>query len=78
MPEHMRRNSNTEDQAEAEQWLSAREIMEKLKVSRSQIHRLAIKHSWRRLDVSTGTRGNNQGVRYSRDSVDHFIHKHTF
>jgi hypothetical protein len=59
----------------SKRWCSARECAEMLGVSVSQLRRLAVKHNFRALDTSTGTKGRNQGVRYSLRSIEDFEEK---
>jgi hypothetical protein len=53
-------------------WLSPLEVSMRLGVSRSQVSRLAVKHSWKKLDVSTSPQAKNAGVRYLLSSIEQY------
>jgi hypothetical protein len=53
-------------------WISARTAAGRLGISVTQLRRLASKHQFRRLDVSTGVKGKNQGVRYLLQSIEDY------
>jgi hypothetical protein len=68
----MARTSTSPDLDTPQGWLAPAHVAARLGVSRAQVSRLAVKHAWRRLDVSTGTKGRNQGVRYALNSIEEF------
>ena len=53
-------------------WLSPADVSERLGISRAQVSRLAVKHGWRRLDVSTSPKARNAGVRYALSSIEDY------
>jgi hypothetical protein len=59
-------------------WLSPAAVALRLGISRAQVSRLAVKHSWRRLDVSTSPKAKNAGVRYSLSSILEHERLHSF
>ena len=78
MKEHMHHMERASDVEDRQLWLSSSELMARWNVSRSQVTRIAIKHSFKRLDTSTGTKGNNQGVRYSIHSIKEYEAKFSY
>lgn len=53
-------------------WLSPAAVSERLGISRAQVSRLAVRHGWKRLDVSTSPNARNAGVRYALDSIEEY------
>ena len=53
-------------------WISPAEVAVRLGVSRAQVSRLAVKHGWKRLDVSTSPKARNAGVRYALSSIEEY------
>lgn len=56
----------------APKWLSPAAVSERLGISRAQVSRLAVRHGWKRLDVSTSPNARNAGVRYALDSIEEY------
>lgn len=63
--------SKVEDERPAgrQVWISPAEAAVRLGVSRSQVARLAARHGWQKLDVSTSPHARNAGVRYALSAI---------
>src|SRR5690242_6486776 len=57
---------------EGPKWLSPAAVAMRLGISRAQVSRLAVKHHWKRLDVSTSPQARNAGVRYALSSIEEY------
>lgn len=64
--------TNPNTQTECPKWLSPAAVATRLGISRAQVSRLAVKHHWKRLDVSTSPQARNAGVRYAVSSVEEY------
>lgn len=64
--------SREHDVEHAVKWVSPAAVAERLGISRAQVSRLATKHHWKRLDVSTSPKAKNAGVRYALDSIEEY------
>jgi hypothetical protein len=59
-------------------WMAPIAVARRLGFSRAQVSRLAVKHGWKRLDISTSPKAKNAGVRYAISSVEAFENSHSF
>ena len=66
------REHNTRTDIEGQKWLSPAAVALRLGISRAQVSRLAVKHGWKRLDVSTSPQARNAGVRYAVTSIEEY------
>lgn len=59
-------------------WMSPAAVAARLGISRAQVSRLAVKHGWKRLDVSTKPGSRNAGVRIAVSSVEAYELSHSY
>jgi hypothetical protein len=59
-------------------WIAPAAVALRLGISRAQVSRLAIRHSWKRLDVSTSPKAKNAGVRYAVSSIEEYERTHSY
>jgi hypothetical protein len=64
--------TNVNTPSDGPKWLSPGAVSVRLGVSRAQVSRLAVKHGWKRLDVSTSPKARNAGVRYALSSIEEY------
>lgn len=59
-------------------WMSPAAVALRLGISRAQVSRLAARHAWKRLDVSTSPKAKNAGVRYAVSSIEDYERHHSY
>jgi hypothetical protein len=72
------RNGSKQEQGDDVKWISPADAARRLGVSRSQISRLAARHAWKRLDVSSSPQAANAGVRYALSAIIEFEKSHSY
>jgi len=72
------KESRTNAGAETQKWISPATVADRLGISRTQVGRLAVKHRWARLDVSTSPKAKNAGVRYALKSIEEYERAFTY
>jgi hypothetical protein len=73
-------NKRDEDKTMAHEpiWLSPSIVASRLGISRAQVSRLAQRHNWKRLDISTSPHARNAGIRYAVASVEEYERNHSY